>query len=397
MLLVLDNFEQLLASASRVSNLLAELPHLKLLVTSREPLHVSAEHEYPVAPLPEAGAIALFTERANAAQPNFSDDGAVAEICRRLDCLPLALELAAARVKALSTAELLKRLENRLPMLTGGPRDAPERQQTMRATIAWSYELLTAEEQRNFVSLAVFSGGFTLDAAEEVCQVSLDTVAGLIDKSLLYREGDRYLMLETIREYSIERLEQRSELEDLRRRHAEYYLEQARTIERLIRSPQAAGALDRLERDHSNLRTALRWLQGTPDPSLRLAVWGLAARLHGFGDNALDRQDGPEAARLYRESLQLGLQLKDDMQIAYCLAGLAAVGAQEGRFHQGARLWGSIIAFERTSGTPLHDAERHRYALLLEPLENGSDTSSDFANGKKMALDEAVEYALASP
>ena len=141
-LLVLDNFEQVLAAASKVADLLAQFPKLKLLVTSREALHIGAEHEYPVAPLHEREAVSLFIERATAAKPDFVEDEAVVEICRRLDCLPLALELAAARVKALSTEQLLSRLDRRLPMLTGGPRDAPERQQTLRATIAWSYDLL---------------------------------------------------------------------------------------------------------------------------------------------------------------------------------------------------------------------------------------------------------------
>jgi predicted ATPase/class 3 adenylate cyclase len=396
-LLVLDNFEQLLASAPRIGDLLAQLPHLKLLVTSREPLHVGAEYEYPIAPLREPEAVALFIERATAAKPDFTDNGAVLEICRRLDCLPLALELAAARVKALSAAELLKRLDKRLPILTGGPRDAPERQRTLRATIAWSYELLPADEQRAFARLAVFAGGCTLEAAEEVCQARLDTVAALIDKNLLRREDDRYFMLETIGEYALERLEESGELEELQQRHAEYYLEQARSVERLIRSPRAAGALDRLERDYGNLRAALRWPSGsTPDRSLRLAVWGLAARLHGFGDQALDRRNMSEAARLYRESLEIGLQLKDDMQMAYCLAGLAAVRAQRGIVDEAARLWGSVIAFERTSGTPLHDAERQRYERVLGELERGSDTSAHFADGSAMTLDEAVEYALAN-
>jgi predicted ATPase/DNA-binding SARP family transcriptional activator len=396
-LLVLDNFEQLLASASRVGTLCAQLPHLKLLVTSREPLHLGAEYEYPVAPLREREAVALFMERASAAKPDFTDDGTVGDICRRLDCLPLALELAAARVKALSAAELLKRLDRRLPILTGGSRDAPERQRTLRATIAWSYELLAADEQRAFARLALFAGGCTLEAAEQACEAGLDTVAALIDKSLLRREGDRYFMLETIGEYALERLEESGELDELRQRHADYYLEQARSVERLIRSPQAAGAIDRLEPEHDNLRAALRWLSGrTSDQPLRLAMWGLAARLHGFGDQALDRRNVSEAARLYRESIEIGLQLKDDMQTAYCLAGLAAVGAQRGRLDQAARLWGSVIAFERTSGTPLHDAERQRYERVLAELEHGSATSADFAAGTAMTLEEAVEYALAN-
>ena len=397
LLLVLDNFEQLLSSASRLGTLFAQLPHLKLLVTSREPLHLVAEYEYPVAPLREREAVVLFIERATATKPDFTDDGAVVEICRRLDGLPLALELAAARIKALSAAELLKRLDKRLPMLTGGSRDAPERQRTLRATIAWSYELLAPDEQRAFARLAVFAGGCTLDAAEEACQAGLDTVAALIDKSLLRREGDRYFMLETIGEYALERLEESGELDELRQRHADYYLEQARSVELLVRSPQAAGAIDQLEPEHDNLRAALRWLSGrTSDQPLRLAMWGLAARLHGFGDHALDSQNVSEAARLYRESIEIGLQLKDDMQTAYCLAGLAAVGAQRGRFGQAARLWGSVIAFERSTGTPLHDAERQRYERLLAALEHGSDTSADFAAGTATTLEEAVEYALAN-
>jgi predicted ATPase/class 3 adenylate cyclase len=396
-LLILDNFEQLLASASKVADLAAQLPQIKLLVTSREPLHVGAEYEYPVAPLREREAVALFIERATAAKPDFADDGDVAEICRRLDCLPLALELAAVRVKALSAAELLKRLDKRLPILTGGPRDAPERQRTLRAAIAWSYDLLPPDEQGAFARLAVFAGGCSLEAAEQVCGVDLDTVAALIDKSLLRREGDRYFMLETIGEFALERLEESGELDELRRRHADYYLEQARSVESLVRSPQAAGALDRLERDHANLRAALRWLAGgTADQPLRLAVWGLAARLHGFGDQALGRRNVSEAARLYRDSLEIGLQLKDDMQMAYCLAGLAAVGAQRGRLDQAARLWGSVVAFERTSGTPLHDPERQRYERVLGELERGSETSAEFASGRAMTLDEAVEYALAN-
>jgi predicted ATPase/class 3 adenylate cyclase len=392
-LLVLDNFEQVLAAASKVADLLAQFPKLRLLVTSREALHIAGEREYPVTPLHELEAVALFTERATAAKPDFIADEAVVEICRRLDCLPLALELAAARVKALSTEQLLGRLEPRLPMLTGGPRDAPERQKTLRATIDWSYELLIGEEQRAFRRLAVFAGGCTLDAAEEVCEVPFDTVAALIDKSLLYREDDRYLMLETIGEYALEQLEQSSELEEVRRNHAEHYLERARSVERLVRSPQAARAVDELEREHGNLRAALGWLSDeTAGRPLRLAVWGLAARLHGSGDLALDRQDTSEAGRLYRESLEIGLQLKDELQIAYCLAGLAAVDAHQGRLGQAARLWGSVIGFERKSGTALNDAEKQRYERVLGDLES---TSADFEQGSEMTLDEAAEYALA--
>jgi predicted ATPase len=394
-LLVLDNFEQVIGAAPEISELCARLPRAKLVVTSREPLHLAAEREYPVPPLPEGEAVAFFSERARAVKPGFADDEIVLEICRRLDCLPLALELAAARVKVLSTADLLGRLDNRLPLLTGGPRDAPERQRTLRATIAWSYELLTPEAQRLFAALAVFAGGCTLEAAEDVCQVNLDTMAELVDKSLLRREGQRYLMLETIGEYARERLTASGDLPELRRRHAEHYLELARSIESLIRSPQAAALLDRLERDHDNLRAALDWFAGTtPDRALRLAVWGLAGRLHGFGDLALDRQDTMEAARLYRESLEIGRQLGDDLQTAYALAGLAAVAAALGQRDLAGRLWGCVRGFEETSGTYLHDAERSRYSRFLDEFEQPSVIHSDFDLGRSMTLDEAVQYAL---
>jgi predicted ATPase/class 3 adenylate cyclase len=396
-LLVLDNFEQLLDSVSRVGDLLAQLPPLTLLVTSREPLHLAAEHEYPVAPLREREALSLFIARATAAKPDFDDEGPVLEICRRLDCLPLALELAAARVKALSADELLERLDRRLPILTGGPRDAPERQRTLRATIAWSYELLTAEEKRVFARLAVFTGSSSLEAAEQVCQADLDTIAALIDKSLLGREGDRYFMLETIGEYALECLEKSGELEELQQRHAEYFLEQTRSIERLIRSPQAARVVDRLEQDYGNLRAVLRlFSDATPDQSLQLAMWGLAARLHGFGDEALDRRDVNEAARLYRESLEIGLQLKDDTQMAYCVAGLAAVCAERGRRNEATRLWASVIDFERTLGSPLHEPARRRYERVLAGLEPGSEASTEAADGGAMRLEDAVDYALAT-
>jgi predicted ATPase len=396
-LLLLDNFEQLISAAPTLGSLCARLPSLKLLVTSREPLHLAAEHECSVPPLAEGEAVAFFGERARAVKPDFAEDDAVLEICRRLDCLPLALELAAARVKALSTQDLLQRLDKRLPWLTGGPRDAPERQRTLRATIGWSYELLTPDAQRLFAGLAVFSGGCTLEAAEEICRADFDAVAELVDKSLLRREDQRYFMLETIGEYALERLEASGELATLRQRHAEYYLELARSIEDMIRSPQAAALLDRLERDHDNLRAALAWLSGaTPDRALRLAVWGLAGRLHSFGDIALDRRNTLEAARLYRESLEIGRGLKDDLQTAYSLAGIAAAGATRGKRDLAARLWGCVRTFEETSGTRLHATERTRYERALGAIEEALDTSPDFAEGRSMTLDEAVDYALAN-
>jgi predicted ATPase/class 3 adenylate cyclase len=396
-LLLLDNFEHVISAARSLGELCARIPSVKLLVTSREPLHLAAEREYPVPPLREREAVALFGDRARAVKPDFAEDDAVAEICLRLDCLPLALELAAARVKALSTEDLLRRLDKRLPLLTGGPRDAPERQRTLRATIAWSYDLLTPEAKRVFAALAIFVGGCTLEAAEEVCQADVDAIAELLDKSLLRRDRQRYFMLETIAEFAIERLEEGGELDELRRRHAEYYLKLARSVEDLIRSPQAATFLDQLERDHDNLRAALTRLSGaTPDRALRVAMWGLAGRLHSSGDIALERRDIVEAARLYRESLEIGRQLRDDLQTAYSLAGLAAVGAKRGSREMAARLWGCVRAFEETSGTRLHGTERTRYEHALEELEQALDTSPDFTRGRSMSLDEAVEYALSN-
>jgi predicted ATPase/DNA-binding SARP family transcriptional activator len=396
-LILVDNFEHVIDAAEKLGDLCGRLPTLKVLVTSREPLHLAVEYEYPVNPLAEPEATAFFSERARAVKPDFAEDAAVLEICQRVDCLPLALELAAVRVKSLSTEELLQRLEKRLPLLTGGPRDAPERQRTLRATIGWSYELLEPDEQRAFIALAVFAGGYTLEAAERVCEVDLDVIGALIDKSLVRRDGERYYMLETIHEFASERLAESAEEKLLRRRHAEYYLELARSVESQIPSPKAATLLDQLERDHDNLRAALAWLSGTtPDRALRLAVWGLAGRLHSFGDVALDRRNTVEAARLYRESLEIGHQLMDDRHTAYCLAGLAAVDANRGRRNVAARLWGCVRTFEEASGARLNQTERSRYERVLGEFEQSPTTWPDFTAGKTMTLDEGVEYALAN-
>ncbi len=211
MLVLFDNFEQVVEAAAEVAGLLASCANLDLLVTSREPLHVTGEQEYAVPPLVHEEGVGFFLARARAVKPDFQADEAVSEICRRLDDLPLALELAAARVKALSSKQILERLEQRLPLLTGGARDLPERQRTLRATIEWSHELLTSEDQRLFARLAVFAGGCTLEAAEEVAAADVDALQSLVDKSLLRPSEERYWMLETIREYAAERLAGRDE------------------------------------------------------------------------------------------------------------------------------------------------------------------------------------------
>jgi len=225
MVLVLDNVEQLLpAVAPPLGKLFAACPDLEIVVTSREPLHIAAEREYPVRPLSNDEALRLFTGRAQAARPDFElreNRSAVEAICTRLDRLPLAIELAAARVKLLPPDKLLSRLKQRLPVLVGGPRDAPERQRTLRAAIAWSHDLLRDDERVLFARLALFIGGFTLEAAEEVSEADLDTLASLIDKSLLRGEEDgstepRFTMLETIREYAVDRLDEQSDAPETR-------------------------------------------------------------------------------------------------------------------------------------------------------------------------------------
>jgi predicted ATPase len=272
LMLVLDTFEHLVDAAADIAETITACPHLTVLVTSREPLHVDGEWEVAVDPLREREAVALFLQRAVAVRSDFAANGEVAEICRRLDYLPLAIELAAARVKVLALPTLLERLGQRLPLLAGGSRSAPERQRTLRATIAWSYELLAPEDQETFARLAVFAGGSTLEAAEEICGADVDAIASLVDKSLLRRSGDRYWMLQTIREYARETLEETGEAEAVRQRHAEHYLALAELAydERFDQS--LARGTRRLVPETNNLRSALDHLRDrAPSQYLQLA------------------------------------------------------------------------------------------------------------------------------
>lgn len=297
MLLVLDNFEQVLAAASTVAELVAASPRLKVLTTSREVLHLHEEHIFPVLPLafPEPKqllslerltqyeAVALFIQRARAAEPDFQvtheNALAVAGICHRLDGLPLAIELAAVRVRLLSPEAMLARLEHGLPLLAGGARDLPARHQTLRNTIAWSYDLLDDAEQKLFRRLAIFVGGSTLEAIEAVCYVEADHSAGagqapepdmlavvgsLVDKSLLRKEqgagGEpRFVMLETLQEYAGEQLQASGETEALRSRHALYFVALAEEAEPELRGARQEVWLDRLAEEHDNLRAAIEW------------------------------------------------------------------------------------------------------------------------------------------
>jgi predicted ATPase len=260
MLLVLDNFEQVIEAAPVLAELLSSCPNLDLVITSREPLHLTGEQEYPVPPFGPDEDVAFFMARARAVEPVFAPDDAVPEICRRLDGLPLALELAAAWVKALSARQILDRLEQRLPLLTGGARDLPERQHTLRATIAWSYDLLTDAEQRLFGRLAVFAGGCTVEAAEEVCEADLDTVHSLIDKSLMRRTAERLWMLETISEYALERLSEYEGTGNIRARHAAYFVALAEATCGDLLDSWDQGQVDWFESEQANLRAALDWL-----------------------------------------------------------------------------------------------------------------------------------------
>ena len=305
LLLVLDNFERVVEAAPLVADILALSPGCKVLVTSRIPLHAYGEQEYPLAPLPlpdpahlpplehltQLASVRLFVARAQSVKPDFTvtpdNAPAVAEICSRLDGLPLAIELAAARIKVLPPQALLKRLKQRLPLLTGGARTLPVRQQTMRDAIAWSHDLLSPEEQTVFRRLAVFPGGCTIEAAETVAGAGADailhvfgTLAALVDASLLRQEegaeGEpRFRMLETVREYALEQLEARSEAEEIRQRLTDWCLALAEQAEpaQFFGDISLAGML-RLEEELPNLRTAVNWLlaQGETTRALRLLV-----------------------------------------------------------------------------------------------------------------------------
>ena len=417
LLLVLDNFEHLLAAAPVVSELLGANPGLKVLVTSRAVLHLYGEHDYPVPPLAlparqplpplealtQYETVRLFIERARAAKPDFAvtnaNAPAVAEICHRLDGLPLAIELAAARVRLLPPEALLRRLDHRLPLLVGGPRDLPARQQTLRGAIAWSYDLLDESERALFRQLAVFVGGCTLEAAEAVCadrttdhrprttgqlQSSvvrglcsdevLDVLASLVDKNLLHQHEQedrepRFTMLETIREYALEQLEASGEAGLLRSRHLEFFLALAEQAAPELTGPKQGRWLERLEREHDNLRAALDWAleRGQAELGLRLAgalgrFWEVrgflsegqrrldralalgasdqppasagarSAALNVAGTLAYIRSDYERAAALHQDSLTLRRELGDRSGIATSLHNLSRV-----RFYQGDR------------------------------------------------------------
>jgi predicted ATPase/class 3 adenylate cyclase/Tfp pilus assembly protein PilF len=376
-LALLDNIEHLLEAARPLAELLAAAPDLRLLVTSRSPLHIEAEQEYPLDPLSNEGAVELFCERARQTGAKLGASETVRSICRRLDNLPLAVELAAGRAKLLGSDVLLARLEQRLPLLSGGRRDLPERQRTLRATIEWSYELLGEKAKELFARLSIFAGGFSLEAAEEICEADIDALSDLAELSLLKPVGDgRFLMLETIREYAGERL---GEAADSRERHAHWFLALGAEAEERTYTFGQAELFERLENEHDNFRTALDWFA----EERRVEELELAAALQDFWIargharegrarlvSALDRaadapdavrakaldgaawlstsqQDYESAERFGTESLALARSLGDIRRMVTALSSLGAAQVQQGRYAGARDLYREALSHAR--------------------------------------------------
>lgn len=387
MLLVLDNFEQVVTAAPLVSDLLAVCPRLKVLVTSRLLLRIDGEYALPVPPLavpaPEAvtsidnlqqsAAVQLFARRGQAISPSFAltahNAPLVADICRRLDGLPLAIELAAARVNHLSLPMLRERLDRRLPLLTGGGRDRPLRLQTMRDAIAWSYHLLSADEQILFRRLAVFTGGCTLEAAEYVggdgfasergvCPSTLDLIATLVDASLLQAEIDwygttRYRMLETIREFAREQLAARGEEELSRARHAAYFVAFAEEHELAVLLPEANRILALLEAEHANVRAALAWLEERNDAQAFLRV---AATLGHY----LSGQGHYQEGRSWLERALANASNTVSVDRAKALVALGIIEVYQGAVQEAVRHLTEGLAASQDQGEAFSEA----FALL---------------------------------
>src|SRR5436190_2547996 len=415
LLLLLDNVEHLPDAGTDVAFLLGEAPKLQVLVTSRAPLRVLAEHEYPVQPLalPDPGqvprlsvesllrydALALFVERARSIDPRFEGTSenvaTIAEICVRLDGLPLAIELAAARIRTLPPQALADGLQQCLKLLTGGARDLPSRQQTLRATIDWSYRLLTRQEQRLFSRVGVFAGGFTLRAATAICEPwselgieLLDGLSSLVEKSLLRQaEGPdgqpRFSLLETVREYALEELGGGTEAAELRERHARYFSTLAGRGGQELMGPGESVWLKRLRADHDNLRAALAWAGATGRAELQLrtaaALWifwwasGQLSEGRRWLDSALENggahpQDARAAALvaaaplardqgdyermriLAEESLGLYKRLGDDVGIARSFSFLGSAAEITGELDEARRLYEHSVVAARRGG-----------------------------------------------
>ena len=443
-LLVLDNFEQVVSAAPQLVELVSACPELRILVTSREVLRVSGEHEFALAPLgvPEPAdaersldalarveAVQLFVERARAVKSDFalSDHNAraIADICRRLDGLPLAIELAAAWTRVLAPAALLGRLEHRLPLLIVGVRDLPARHQTLRGAIAWSYELLAADERALLRELAVFSGGYTTEAVERVCRPgpALLLLARLVEKSLVRQESvgeeTRFGMLETTREFALEQLEASRAADTLRRRHAAYYADLAEAAQPELVGPAQAEWLRHLELEHANFRAALDWTLSSNDaePGLRLAAalstfWEArghlaegqrwleralasgemasprlrASALHGAGLIAVRQAEYARATDLLEQALALRRVHADRAEVAVSLVGLGSIATYQGDYARARALYEESLALRRASGEPM---DPRSMAIVLHCLGTVAATEGDYARARPL-LEESL-------
>jgi predicted ATPase/class 3 adenylate cyclase len=416
LLLVLDNFEHVVEAAPAVAELVASAAGLSVLATSREPIRIGAEREQPLTPLGPPDAVELFGDRARAVVPDFEPDTATTEICRRLDGLPLAIELAAARVRLLPPVDMLARLERTLPLLTGGARDAPSRQRTLRATIDWSYDLLTDAERRLFRSLAVFAGGCDLEAMETVCAGDLEVLESLVQKSLvLQRRGvggsARFLMLATIREYADELLAAAGEQAQACARHADHVLALVEQAEPHLLTGGQMEWLARLEQEIGNIRAAVTWLlsSGGESGALRIVstlidFWdvrgshqeargwlerGLAAlpdrgdpirgrALLAAGSAASQGGDLARARMLTVESLAFAETAGDARLETRALSQLAAVAMLEGAFAETVALGGGAVAAAKRAG------DQAMFAFALNVLAVGTYELGDPDAAKRL-------------
>jgi predicted ATPase/DNA-binding CsgD family transcriptional regulator len=426
-LLVLDNFEQVAAAAPVVAELLGSAAELRVLVTSREPLHLSSECEYRVPALAEGEALALFTARARSLSADFEPDDAVAEVCRRVDSLPLAIELAAGRVKVLTPAQMLERIPPRLELLTGGPRDLPERQRTVRSTINWSYELLDRGERELFACLSVFAGGWAIASAEAVCGADLDTLQSLVDKNLVRRTGERFGMLETVREYALERLKESDQANVQLDRHARHFLAFAEDAAPGLEGGAAVALFGRVEEEHDNLRAALEYFVGCGDAvrEVRLvaAIWrfwfnhgywdesrrvlehALASSpgvtsdrvraLHGASWVALRQEDVDVATSLAEEGLRLSRELDDVRLIGRSLRYLAGPVQRAGDRDRAAALYEESARLSRSTGD-LHNAATVVNNLAVARIEAREYRRATQLSEDALAMNRALSNDSAS-
>lgn len=373
MLLLLDNFEQVMEAAPELSSLLSACPNVRMLVTSREVLRVQGEVELPVPPLAEPEALALFCART---QLEPSDE--ISELCGHLDNLPLAVELAAARAAVLSPQQILERLSARLDLLKGG-RDADPRQQTLRATIDWSYELLSAWERRLFARLAVFAGGCTLESAEEVAGAGIDGLQSLVEKSLVRRTGGRFWMLETIRDFAIEHLEASGEASEMCRRHGAWFLALSERAAPNLHAREAPDWFDRLESEHANLRRALGWFVDRQDADAVLVLAGSLWTLW------LTRGYWVEGLRWLEAALRLEGESDPELRIDP-LWGAAVLSSWLGDVRGGRRRAEELLALSHEIGS------KRGEAIALCNLGIAADDEGDHAAAKRLGK-RSVELA----